>query len=457
MGTQKLRGKLDLLRKTSGLGVAFTREPDAGHVQEELVLPYVASRQNNTSALASALPTVGQPEERGVQGHFHDELCKELGAQILSTSQGELAVISDRFDSSHRYGCVSLEAARSFSPGILSRLYDGVENVLIEQALFFDTETTGLAGGSGSYAFLVGLGYFQDGDFITEQLLLRDFSDEAAMLERLTQLALSHTSLISFNGKCFDVPLLSTRFAMHRREDPMRSLPHFDLLHVCRRLWGQSKLRDCRLETLERYVLKEVRVGDIPGWMIPDVFFSFLRDRCVGPLKPIVDHNRRDVLAMVGLCAWLADILSQDEPGAANPGDPDLCVALARLWSELGHRDRSTALYHDVLKRDGLSYGVRFEAMYRWARDLKHQGEYDRAAKVWYHLLMMKPEQLDVRVELAKWLEHHRQDYRTALGMVEVGLRTPRLVLRKRLELEHRAQRLRMRLAKKHKDQSQTG
>jgi uncharacterized protein YprB with RNaseH-like and TPR domain len=356
-----------------------------------------------------------------------------------------LHVTTHRYDLSTRYGHGCLGQALRLQPGTLSPLYAGLDRLSIRNSLFFDTETTGLAGGSGTYAFLVGIGYYQGEQFVTEQLLMRDHGDEPALLEFLAQRLEGRSGLVSFNGKTFDIQLLSTRYAMHRRLDPLSQLAHLDLLHICRRLWGHSRLPDCRLETLEHRVLGAPRTDDTPGSMIPDLFFSFLRDSNPAPLKGVIEHNRRDLLAMVGLCGVLQSLLEAQCTETA-PADPHLRLGLARLWSVLGDAPLSDLLYRSAITNPGLSEEARERGLTYWARDLKKRDRGEQAALLWRRMLAHYPGHLEATVELAKWFEHQRKDFRTALLLVEGGLRDRTLTSTRRRELEHRASRLRSRM-----------
>lgn len=274
---------------------------------------------------------------------------------------------------------------------------------------------------------------------------MRDHGDESALLSYLADRLKGRSGLISFNGKTFDSGLLATRYAMHRRPDPMAGLPHFDLLHICRRLWGQSRLPDCRLETLEHRVLGAPRQDDVPGWMIPEVFFGFLRDRDPKPLRGVLEHNRRDVLAMVGLCGVLDQLLSARCLETA-PSDPHLGLGLAKLWSTLGNTEISDLLFRCALSNSQLHDEAKERGMTHWARCFKRRHMPEQAALLWRRILAHSPGHLEATVELAKWFEHQRKDYRTALLLVEGGLRDRSLTSTRRRELEHRAQRLRGRL-----------
>ena len=370
-----------------------------------------------------------------------DQLCQVLDGELIQTPHGELFVLRREYSLRQRYGIENLGSSLNLDTSSLSQLYQGLEDLRIEKTLFFYTETTGLAGGSGTYAFLVGIGFFENDTFVTEQMLMRDHSDERALLSHFANRLQNTDSLVSFNGRTFDAQLLSTRFAMHRLAEPFQGRSHLDLLHLCRRLWGLSDLPNCRLQTIESEVLGAPRHGDVPGWMIPDLFFDFLRDKNPAPLKGVIEHNRRDILAMVALCSHLHKVLS-----AESVADPHLGIGLARLWACLHEVDRSDAFFKASLQSPGLCQEAKEKGMIYWARELKRRKKTPSAALLWRRILTEFPYNLEATIELAKWLEHKEKDYRSALVLVECGLNTCTLTTLGKRELEHRASRLRRRL-----------
>ncbi len=404
----QLQSKLNLLKRTSGLGQAPKRPPR---------------------------PAANEATDQ--------RLCDTLQGRFQETPRGVIFSVQRSYPVEQSYGQVRLEQALELEPEVLGPLYESVKGVRLEDALFFDTETTGLAGGSGTYAFLVGIGYFRGDRFLTEQLLMRDHADEPALLEYLSARLHGRSGLVSFNGKSFDAQLLSTRFAMHRRATSLPELPHLDLVHVARRIWGGASLPDCRLETLEHRLLGAPRHQDVPGWMIPDMFFQFLRDRNPAPLKGVVEHNRRDLLAMVGLCGHLQSVL---QPGGEECCHPEVRLRLGRLWACLGDSQRSDELLRSALTSRELDDESREKGLVFWAREMKRRKDWERASILWRRVLTRYPGNLEATVELAKWFEHRRKDFRTALILVEGGLRDRTLTSTRRERLEYRADRLRRRL-----------
>ncbi|MCZ7564155.1 MAG: ribonuclease H-like domain-containing protein [Burkholderiales bacterium] len=172
--------------------------------------------------------------------------------------------------------------------------------------LFFDTETTGLAGGTGTLAFLAGLAWFEADGLRTRQYLLTGFADEAALYAQIRETASTRRCLVTYNGKSFDAPLVRSRCRLVHAPDPLADLAHLDLLHATRRRFGRS-WPDCRLRTAETRALDFVRVGDLPGSLVPEAFRRFMRHGETAPLPAILEHNRNDLLTLAALLAPLGE------------------------------------------------------------------------------------------------------------------------------------------------------
>lgn len=202
-----------------------------------------------------------------------------------------------------------LHLVEEFIPDRVIREYDGTfdrgEPIAAEDLLFFDTETTGLAGGTGTRAFMVGAANWCGGHLRIRQLLMATTSAEPAMLDMLAGWVQPHTVLCSYNGKCYDAPLLATRYRLARRTHPLAGLRHVDLLHPTRRRY-RGVYENCRLATIERQVLQVVREDDLPGSEAPAAWLGYLRGGDSGLLKRVLSHNRQDVISLSRLLAHLA-------------------------------------------------------------------------------------------------------------------------------------------------------
>jgi uncharacterized protein len=303
----------------------------------------------------------------------------------------------------------------SDSPGAGSRPAAG-------DILFLDTETTGLDRAVGTHVFLVGLGYFAGDQFRVEQHFLRDLHEEPSMLSDLSQFIRQFKVLITFNGRGFDWPMLTTRFIMNGyRELPV--LAHWDLLHSSRRLW-RNRLRDCSLGSLERQILGVNRIDDVPGSMIPDLYFDYLRTRDARPLAPVFKHNHVDIVSLAKLAERL--LFTADDPHAwiDHPIDQ---VSYGVFLIKQGRVEPAIELIHPNLDSPVLSEGLRFQAYALLIDQFKRRRRWNDAVDLCIRMTRYSwsaPEQkIYPLVELAKHAEHREHDFSRAIVFVERAVR----------------------------------
>ena len=172
-----------------------------------------------------------------------------------------------------------------------------------ERLVCFDTETTGLAGGVGTKAFMLGLAQWQGGQLLVRQLYLTALAGEAAMLDTFAAWLAPDSILVSYNGRSYDAPLLKGRYRLQRREHPFEDRPHLDLLHAVRRAF-RGVWANCRLATVERELLGIVREDDLPGAQAPAAWLAFLRGEGSSDLGRVIDHNRQDLRSLAALLQW---------------------------------------------------------------------------------------------------------------------------------------------------------
>jgi len=223
-----------------------------------------------------------------------------LGLRPHETGAGVCLMRETRLPLDTRYGTVSLAAVQQPHGEQIARLLRDPAWCTFDfrRALFLDTETNGLSGGTGTFAFLVGVGFIEDDTFVVQQFFLRHPGEEPAMLTALVPLLERFDTFVTFNGKSFDIPLLETRFVLARRPLDLRRRPHFDLLHPARRIW-RWRLTQCDLGTLERQVLGVRRAAeDVPGWLVPRYYNEYLRTGNAAPLRGVFYHNRQDIVAL---------------------------------------------------------------------------------------------------------------------------------------------------------------
>ena len=260
-------------------------------------------------------------------------------------------VIDRQYPAGHRLGRVAVADCLPAADGLWPRLDllmcgGSGSGALQGRLLFVDLETTGLAGGAGTYAFLVGCGWFEGTSFRIRQFFLSSYAAECGLLEEVADTMGASGALVTYNGKTFDLPLIDTRFLLHRMSAPYSSLPHLDMLPVARRLWrSQSPIHSsigagerlapvpCSLAMVERMVLGHMREGDVPGFEIPSRYFHYVRTGDARPLDGVLEHNRLDLLALAMLTARAAQLL---EGGAAGAHTPREALGLGRLYERGG-------------------------------------------------------------------------------------------------------------------------
>ncbi len=252
--------------------------------------------------------------------------------------------------------------------------------------LFFDLETTGLSGGAGTYAFLVGCASFdEEGAFVTRQFMLTRFADEGRLLAAVAVELARAGALVSFNGKSFDAPVLETRYLYHRRPWAGGLLPHVDVLHPARRFWrDEQEMSSCSLVALERQILGARRVGDVPGFEIPARYFQFIRSGDARPLAAVLEHNRLDLLSLAGLAARLCQ-LARRGPAAAK--DAREALALGHVYARAGFEARAREAFQDAADRSSPHGTLRVDALRALALGWRRARQYGQAAACWRALL----------------------------------------------------------------------
>lgn len=314
------------------------------------------------------------------------------GACEVGTPFGTVVVVEHTFDTAGTHGSVALEGCDLVDEDALATLTgrpvewpDGGAR----RPVFFDLETTGLSGGAGTVAFLVGCGFFEAGAFKTVQFFLPGFAAERALLHAAGELLDRVPLLVTYNGRSFDVPVMEMRWSFHRMACPIERTPHVDMLPPARRLWreaGDGAERSCRLVSLEEHLFGFVRTGDVPGWEIPQRYFAYLRSGDSGPLAPVLHHNRLDLLSLAVVAAR-AQRLVQDGHEAAR--DARECHALGRLYERAGKLEVAESAYAAAADHIVGDREVRERALARLAVLLRRQRRFRESADAWRRLLAL--------------------------------------------------------------------
>jgi len=280
-----------------------------------------------------------------------------------------------------------------------------------DNILFIDTETTGLMGGTGTVAFLIGVGYFKNNDFFIEQYLMRDYDEENAMLNDIKKLLLSFDIIVSFNGKSFDLPLIQTRLILNRLNMPDFNL-HVDLLHSARRIW--SFLDSCSLKSLEGNILNFKRIDDIEGNLIPSIFFRFIEVKDFELLKPILEHNSYDILSLVTLFTHLKEI----HLGKHKQLSSHEFFHMGRIKEK--QKDFANCIkYLKKAIKAAQEKNIKYRAYKKLSWQYKRINQYENAVKIWQKMIEEQESGIFPYVEMAKYLEHKQKDYKKALYYAE--------------------------------------
>ena len=341
------------------------------------------------------------------------------GLERRENDKGVYHYIEKQYPNNYSQGAVVLSELLQHPPKALSLV--GLDDTIIatdlSKLLFIDTETTGLAGGAGTYVFLAGVGYFKDGVFKLVQFFMSDFNEEAAFLQDLNELVNHFEVLVSYNGKSFDGPLLTSRSIMQGFSSRIASVPHFDLLHAVRRLW-KHRLIECNLGNAEHALAGNQRTGDVPGFMIPALYFEFLRNRDITPLEPVMYHNRQDILSMVAILKCALDLL-------ASPLDKCQTVAdflpVARLLERMGRFSEVVGLCRQFLNFE-ITPREQNQIRFYLSFIYKRMKMWDEAAEVWHHLIEHMSFHPLLYIELAKHYEHRKRRPDSALMYVRKAL-----------------------------------
>jgi uncharacterized protein YprB with RNaseH-like and TPR domain len=370
------------------------------------------------------LPDLRVPNEE-------DPISRVLGGGIARNRYGEHLAIRNWFSTPEfaEPSAITLELlSRTGDEGLSRRTRAALEDP--QKWLFLDTETTGLSGGTGTYAFLVGLAWWDAGGLQVEQLFLRDFSEEHSLLHELAERLTDRPVLVTFNGKTFDWPLLQNRFTMTRAIRMPQIAAHLDLLHPSRALW-KFRVGSVKLVELERQVLDSARLGwrredDVVSAMIPQIYFDYLRGGVGYPLVSVVKHNQMDLRGLAALFEKI-NLLLDARNGGAEADSLDL-LGLSKFLHRKGEKERA----HSACSR-ALDAGLPVEFHMQATRDLalmaKRRGEHQRAVELWLELSTHPKDGILACEQLAMHYEHHVKDFAQALNFAQLALNKLRMQL----------------------------
>ena len=356
----------------------------------------------------------GRPGEAPAQaaGRYSGDAAEILGGEWRDLGGRQFLVLDRKYPPGHRHGHVAI--ADTLPPEERSwprfpLLNTATTSTRAGRMLFVDLETTGLAGGAGTYAFLVGCAWYQDGGLRIRQFFLSNFDAERVLLEAVAEIAAGCGAVVTFNGKSFDLPLIETRFQLHRLQTPFAALPHVDMLHPARRLWrddvaddgvgehtaagaersfaGRQGSTGCRLTTLEETLCGHAREGDVPGFEIPSRYFHFVRTGDSRGLAAVMEHNRLDLISLAMITARASQLL-EDGPAVARTAREAL--GMGRLYERAGMPGDARASFLRAAEHGDGDTVTRADAWRSYAVLCRRERRYSDAADGWRRILELR-------------------------------------------------------------------
>jgi len=331
------------------------------------------------------------------------------------TDFGKIFVAKKEYLPDYYHGEMPLESFLNQSPKTLALISknDEIKELDLKKAVFIDTETTGLSGGTGTAVFLVGILFFENNEFRIRQYLMQDFNEELAMLSAVKQIFKNFEFIISYNGKAFDIPLLSTRYLINKMSDKHLNLPHVDLLFPSRFLYRKD-LPNCRLKTIENKVLGiwEDRIGDIDSSLIPYLYFDFLNTKDARILKSIFHHNIIDLVSLVTLTAKLASYIENYNEIDLSHNQINSLIKIFFLKKKFN--DAEKLIIRAIQNTDNKEDLRDFKMWHGFI--LKKMRKYDDSTKIFEELALDGIKEIEIYRQVAIHQEHRNKNFQKAIN-----------------------------------------
>jgi uncharacterized protein len=393
------------------------------------------------SPKASAQQAPGSLDRRGeLVSSGREDTAEILGGEW----RNDFLIVERKYSPGYRHGHIAVADAAPPGEG-WSRL-----NLLgggDSRCLFLDLETTGLAGGAGTYAFLVGLAWFDGCTFRVRQFFLASYAAERMLLQAVHEVVDDMDTVVTYNGKSFDLPVLETRYVMNRMATPFADVPHVDMLHPARRLWRRDdEESNCRLTMLEQTLCGHRREGDVPGFEIPARYFHYVRTGDARQLEAVLEHNRLDLLSLALLTSRAVQLL-EDGPESSRMAREAL--GLGQLYERAGLPHDARAAFKRATSLPVADTTTRAEALRALAIACRRGRDYEEAATAWQEILDLRGCPASIAREATEALavhhEHRLRDPRSARTFALRSLRLP-VTPARRESIEHRLARLNRKL-----------
>ena len=371
-------------------------------------------------------------------------LQQVIRGREIETIFGPVFSVRSVYHADHMQGDMGIRPSGSYDR--ISALVSGQVELpfQLSDLIFLDTETTGLSGGTGTMAFMVGVARFIGTDLVLEQFFLRHPAEEPALLAAFEEFIDGGKVIVSYNGKSFDVPILNTRFILQRLNNSLTKMGHLDLLTLTRRTW-KKRLGACNLGNIEKEILGLRRTKEeVPGYLVPELYADYLRNGDPTPLIGVFYHNEQDVVSLAALFAYLADILEDPESWLSVHAE-DL-GSIGRMMEAMGDADLASKMYDRGLSQEASR--SRQEILERKAALLKRQKRHAEAASCWVEAADLGS--LQALIELAMYHEHRLNDPSQALVYTERAIEVSESATGRTVRMiEHRRTRLTRKLTPK--------
>lgn len=341
---------------------------------------------------------------------------EDIDVTLITNEAGSFLIRKRCFPLEHRHGQYALGDLLNFAQEL--RVFHPNVEVSWDQLLFFDTETTGLGVGAGNVAFMIGIGYYEQAQFITEQFFIRNPAEELAMLQYFNTCLLRFSHVVSYNGRTFDWPIVQNRYVLNRMKLSNPNLLQLDFLYASRSFW-RNTLPSCRLSKVEEERLGFSRLDDVPGSLAPTLYFQYLAEKRPSIVFGVFVHNEHDILSLASLAIHFC---------LALLGKLDYRVMEAEELFRIG-------LWLDKMEKIELAEGAFAVLLDRphelssthWlllAAFYKKKGQEQLAVKLWSDYIALERNELafasvEPYIELAKYYEHRVKDYQTAFTLTE--------------------------------------
>ena len=341
-----------------------------------------------------------------------------LKGSMQITSSGKYLVKSSVYKVPYAYGhlVLSPESLNQEGLAIIAKKDVTEFDFNPHQLLFLDTETTGLSGGTGTYIFLMGLGYFKDNHFVVQQYFMPDYGDEPAFLQAIMDTISHFDMLVTYNGKSFDVPLLLTRLKYNRIHWDHHLMGHLDILHCSRQVW-KHRLESCSLQSIERSIMGKQRINDIPGAQIPGIYFDYLSLGNMDLLPLVIEHNQMDIISLACLTGHLSQWV-QTEQQVDHLQGMDY-YGMGKMLCSRGKKEAAISFYCRALNC-ALPPPSRCSIYKELGAVYKSNGKWGAAIDAWKQVIDEDlPGNKFAFIELAKYYEHKTKEYDVAIQTIE--------------------------------------